>query len=628
MCGIVGTYTKNGVSKELLQKAKSSLSSIVHRGPDFSALWNNEKTVLGHARLSIIDTSEASNQPFIDASGKYVLVFNGEIFNYKELKHSLTADGISFNTEGDAEVFLELYKLKKEKAFEEMKGFFSAAIYNTVTHELCLVRDRFGVKPLYFQLGQEHVVFGSEISAIRQMIDSQKLNYAALSVYFQLNYIGGSNSIFSEINKIPPGHFALATDDNFTLKPYYSLRSSIANVKTSPDQNTLYELLENSVNDRLIADVPVGSFISGGIDSTIITGLASKIKPDLATFCLGFKDNAWYDESKYAEIAAKHFKTSHQTFLVDEEEMLSELDSFLDSIDEPFADSSALNVYVLCKKTSKHVKVVLSGDGADEIFGGYNKHRAVWLSNNSKMHQLVSTSIPLLKLFLPSSRNSLIGNSIRQMDKFNRICKLSFKEQYWELASITSEEEALARFKNKTLFSNGKKLKQELLDGLEESSGINSMLTKDVELVLEGDMLVKADRMSMRHGLEIRNPFLDHKLVEWALSVSDTEKINGKSGKIILKKTFNKLIPETLIHRKKHGFEIPLHRWMNTHLKNRIENNYLGKEFIMEQGLFDYDEIVKLKGKLFSKNPGDAPSKVWAIIIFNHWYQKNNLKLS
>jgi asparagine synthase (glutamine-hydrolysing) len=624
MCGITGVYLFNKEGQEILKNIEPATRSILHRGPDNQNTWGSNKIALGHSRLSIIDTSDASNQPFKDETGRFVIVFNGEIFNYKEIKSQLESKGIKFKTNGDVEVLLELFKLKKENALSELRGFFAAAIYDNESHKLWLIRDRFGVKPLYYYFDEDKLIFGSEIKTILCIENKARLNYGALGIYFQLNYFGGNQTVFEGVNKIPSGNYALVENGSFSIKEYYSLRKKIIDYsKTSHKETSLYSLLASSVKDRMIADVPVGSFISGGIDSTIITGLASQIKNDLSTFCLGFKNNSWFDESPYAEIAAKEFKTNHHTFMIDEDEMLSELDYFLDALDEPFADSSALNFYILSKKTKNHVKVVLSGDGADEIFGGYNKHRAAWLLKNSPKHKALSKISPFLKLIFPSSRNSALGNKMRQLDKFHKIGALDFKEQYWTMASISSAEELKDWFLNTEVLQRSAIKKNEILNDLRGDEGINGILLKDVELVLEGDMLVKADRMSMQHGLEIRNPFLDHRLVEWALTVPENQKLNGKEGKIILKNTFKNIIPEKLIHRSKHGFELPLHSWMKNQLRSKIENIYLSKDFIINQNIFNFEAIQKLKQKLFSNNPGDTPAKVWAIIVFNHWYMKN-----
>ncbi|MFN6039652.1 MAG: asparagine synthase (glutamine-hydrolyzing), partial [Bacteroidota bacterium] len=624
MCGIIGKY-KSYLSDNLEGEIfENCVKKLVHRGPDHTGIWRNDKVSLGHTRLSIVDTSSVSNQPFIDSSGKYVIVFNGEILNYKEIKEELETNGIEIKTNGDVEVLLELYKFKGENSLNQIRGFFAFAIYNLENHEIFLARDRFGVKPLYYFYNGDCLIFSSEIKAILPLLPSAKLNNSSVSVYFQLNYIAGNDSIIDQIKKLAPGHYALVNSKGFNTSCYYSI-SERFNEKSANNKDEIYlrTLLIDSIKDRMVADVPVGSFLSGGIDSTIITGLASKQRKDLSTFCLGFKNNKWFDEAPYAEIAAKHFNTDHHTFYVDETEMLAELDNFLNSIDEPFADSSALNLYILSKKTKNFVKVVLSGDGADEIFAGYNKHRAIWLLNNSSFYNLIAKFGLLAGNIFPSSRNTAFSNTIRQLQKLGQIRSLGKKERYWRTASISSEIEVLERFKNPSLFLEGRKSVETLLKNLNENSTLNDYLLEDVKIVLEGDMLVKADRMSMCHGLEIRNPFLDYRLVEYALNLPEAFKLNKKQGKIILRETFKDIIPSELINRKKHGFELPLHRWLKNPLRERVEKIYFNRDFIEEQNIFKYDEILKIKQKLFSNNPGDTPAKTWAILVFNHWYMKN-----
>ncbi|MBC7862190.1 MAG: asparagine synthetase B, partial [Bacteroidia bacterium] len=261
--------------------------------------------------------------------------------------------------------------------------------------------------------------------------------------------------------------------------------------------------------------------------------------------------------------------------------------------------------------------------GADEIFGGYNKHRAEWLIENSTRHRLLAGGGSAFSFLFPKSRNKGFANKMRQLEKFSSVMNLSAKERYWKMASISSEKEASLLMKG---FSSdeSEKRKAEILIEIRSENDLNEFLLTDVNLVLESDMLVKVDRMSMAHGLEVRNPFLDHRLVAWALSLSIDQKINSKQGKIVLKKAFADLIPAELLHRKKHGFEVPLHKWMNNELKKEMDENYLGREFINEQGIFSYEEIEKIKTQVFSSNPGDSPARAWALFVFNYWYKKNN----
>lgn len=631
MCGIIGAISFLSASKNKLSNVLKAVNVLKHRGPDFSNTKIFEKAVLGHTRLSIIDTSTLSNQPFVDSSERFYITFNGEIFNYKALKYDLEKSGIEFKTAGDVEVLLELFKRDGEKCLEKLNGFFSFAIYDLQENSFFIARDRFGVKPLYYFISSEIFCFASEIKSILSFNLNASPDFDSLFMYLQLNYIPSQKSIFKEIIQLEAGSFATVKEGKILTKKYFDLKYEVSLARknmlatkksTADEKKELRKLLEDSVQARMVADVSIGCFLSGGIDSTIVTGLASQYTSKMSTFCLGFEENKYFDESSFAEIVSKKFKTLHHTFMVSNEELFFEFTNFLESLDEPFADSSALNVYILSKKTSAHVKTVLSGDGADEIFGGYNKHRAEWLIRNSPAHRIIARAASAFSTLLPKSRNSAFGNAARQLEKFNAIMTLNARERYWKTASISSQAEASALLKD---FSSSEfeVRKNAILKNIYTESNLNDFLFTDVEMVLQNDMLVKVDRMSMAHGLEVRSPFLDWKLVTWGLALGEEKKINNKEGKIILKQTFEDLLPKEIINRKKHGFELPLYNWMNNELKSDIEKIYLADDFISDQNIFSLAETKKLKQQLFSSTPADAPAKVWALIIFNHWYKKH-----
>ncbi|MFL5754188.1 MAG: asparagine synthase (glutamine-hydrolyzing) [Bacteroidia bacterium] len=621
MCGIAGILIFNDKAKDALKVIGSAVGALAHRGPDHQEhLLPDDSSALGHARLSIIDTSPASNQPFTDISGNYSIVYNGEIFNYQELRTKLEKEGFTFRTEGDAEVLLNLYIHKKEKCLDHLKGFFSFAVYNRGSKSFFIARDRFGVKPLYYCHTKDHFCFASELRPLQKITGQAKLNKSSLYLYLQLNYLPGPGSILNGIKRLEPGHYLECDKEKISVKKYYELRIPVLKHAEDPAAQ-VRTLLTNAVRARLVSDVPVGAFLSGGLDSTIITGLASQFSPHINTFSIGFRDNAYYDESEYARIASKKFKTRHHDFLLSNEDLLEELDHFFNAIDEPFADSSALNVFILSKRTRQHVKVVLSGDGADEVFAGYNKHRAEWMIRNKKLLNTVAPALSGLSALIPQSRNSALSNKFRQVKRYNEGRKLDARERYWKWASISTAEEVsklLPLSAEKT--GPAQQLKKKILEGL--GKDYNTVLKTDVELVLAYDMLTKVDMMSMANGLEVRSPFMDHELIEYAFSLGEKYKINSKAQKIILKKAFADLVPEEIRKRKKHGFEVPLQNWFHRELRARIENDWLEKNFIHDQGIFNYSAIERLKKQVFSSSPGDAVAKVWALIVFNEWWKK------
>ncbi len=622
MCGIVGILALSEIGKSHLSKINDATESLSHRGPDCRKVtFPDEKVALGHARLSIIDVSEQSNQPFTDISERYHIIYNGEIFNFQELRENLKTEGNLFNTTGDVEVLLNAFIQKNENCLGELNGFFAFSVYDVVDKKLFLARDRFGVKPLYYFQNKDLFCWSSELNSIQKIVDGLTLNHDSIVPYLQFNYLPGKESIVKGVNRLEPGHQIKVENGNVKISKYFEQKIHKTTDSDEQIKKQVRNILENAVQLRMISDVPLGSFLSGGIDSTIITGIAACLSPSITTLSIGFKENKQFDESRYAEIASKAFKTSHHCLMLDNNDLLESLDDFLDHIDEPFADSSALNVFILSKFARKHVKVALSGDGADEVFGGYNKHRAEWMIKNKTFFNSLVGSISWASNFFPASRQGVLSNKVRQMKRYSDGLQLSDKERYWKWASICSIKEIKELIVNKNVdedkYNRLKNKYTNLIDG-----SLNSNLLSDVNMLLPYDMLTKVDMMSMANGLEVRSPFMDYRLINYAFGLDEKYKIRDEGQKLILKEAFAHLIPDELLNRKKHGFEIPLQRWFNRELKSRIENEWLSKEFIKEQGVFNFEKIAHLMKQLKSNNPGDSAATVWAIIVFNHWWKK------
>jgi asparagine synthase (glutamine-hydrolysing) len=627
MCGITGMLAFNDEGKKYLKHINTATACLKKRGPDGDGIFIHNNAALGHRRLSIIDTSDLASQPFTDLSGRYTIVFNGEVFNYKELRKELIAKGISFRSQSDTEVLLYLFIADKEKCLSKLDGEFAFAIYDNQKEELFIARDRFGIKPLYYYKDSERFVFASEIKSLIAFEVPKIIDKSSLETYFHLNYIPSPYSIFENVFKLSSGQFLKINfkeeikKDSYYNIPYSENQHSYSDYDSA--QKELRSLLEHSVQQRMIADVPLGTFLSGGIDSSVITAIAAQNTQKLNTFSIGYKDEPLFDETYFAQLVAKKYKTEHTVFQLTNEDLYADLHHVLDYIDEPFADSSALAVSILCMHTKKQVTVALSGDGADEIFAGYNKHAAELKARQSGLKaQLVKASYPILKQ-LPKSRNTKTGNKIRQLEKFAEGMKLSEKERYWKWAKwagFTSKEIFTSDYNKSLDHKDSEKRKRDILKNLNDD--YNSVLLTDMKLVLENDMLVKVDRMSMSRSLEVRVPFLDHKIVDFAFSLPAEYKIDNKQRKKILKDAYRKDLPAELYNRGKKGFEVPLLKWFRTDLKSMITNELLSDSFIKEQNIFDAETIKELKMKLFSKNPDDAVEKVWALIVFQYWWKK------
>jgi asparagine synthase (glutamine-hydrolysing) len=589
MCGITGILSFNEKGKESMHRISASTYTLLNRGPDGEGIYTSVNVALGHRRLSIIDTSNAASQPFTDISKNYTIIFNGEIFNFKELRKQLEDKGIVFRSESDTEVLLYMYITEKEKCLEKLDGEFAFAIYNKENGELFLARDRFGIKPLYFYKDENIFVFASEIKALLKFNIPKEIDKVSLQTYFHLNYIPAPYSIFKNVLKLDAGSYLKINSKSEIKKEHYytiSFSEKSNSLDYESAQKRLRTLLENSVKQRMISDVPLGTFLSGGIDSSIITAIAAQQTSHLNTFSIGYKDEPHFDETYYAELVAKKYKTNHTVFSLTNDDLFTNLHKVLDYIDEPFADSSALAVNILSMHTKKHVTVALSGDGADELFAGYNKHAAeLKVRQNGFENQIVKLASPLLSL-LPASRNGKLGNKIRQVQKFAAGLSLDKKERYWKWAGFSGTD--LFDLKNeKKEFETRKSAILKYLD-----NSYNSVLMTDMQLVLENDMLVKVDRMSMCNSLEVRVPFLDHKIVDFAFSLTADFKIDHRHQKKILRDAFRDYLPEELYIRKKKGFEVPLLKWFRTDLKAMITDDLLSDRFIAEQNLFN-PEVIK-----------------------------------
>lgn len=622
MCGIAAIVAFTDKGKERLNRITSCADLLKHRGPDNQQHIEEENFAMAHARLSIIDLSAQSNQPFASQDKRFTIVFNGEIFNYRSLREDLKKEGHTFFTEGDVEVLVNLYREYGANCLDKLLGFFAFAIYDRQQKTFFAARDRFGVKPFYFYHNADYFACSSEMRPLKYISGINEIDRTALYTYLQLTYTPEKLGMLEGIHKLEPGHFISIENGQAKIQKYYSVEVPGTYEAVGDAGKKFLSLLDEAVEARMVSDVPVGSFLSGGIDSSVITALAATKNKSLKTFSVGFEGDTHFDESKYAEIVAKKYKTDHHTFHLTEEEAGSEIENFLNSIDEPFADSSAFNVYLLSKKTKQHVKVVLSGDGADELFAGYNKHRAEWMVRHQRMKTVLLKNSAALGKIIPSSRNTSFSNKARQLQRFASGARLSAPQRYWRWACFYEEKKAMHLLQlNATEKQRFDKIKKHYIENI--SSDFNSVLLADVNMVLASDMLVKVDRMSMAHGLEVRNPFLDHRLVEFAFSIEARRKIDSTTQKKIIKESCAHLLPPEILHRKKHGFETPVQKWLQGVLRKKVDELLLDKNFIGHQGLFHYEELQRLVKKALSANAGDTTSVVWALLVFNHWYKKN-----
>ncbi|MEM9326071.1 MAG: asparagine synthase (glutamine-hydrolyzing) [Bacteroidota bacterium] len=619
MCGITGVFSFNTVGRIHLIHLEAATTALEKRGPDVHQTWFDETIGLGHRRLSILDTSAQSNQPFFDATERYALIYNGEVYNFQELKQRLQNQGVNFRTTSDTEVVLYAYIKWGPECVQEFNGFFSLAIYDRQERSLYLARDRFGIKPLLYTIDDDKLLFASEIKSLLAYNIERRIDLTSLYQYLELTYVPDQYCMLQGIKKLPAGSYGIVSEGELTVRQYYETAVTDQVQDLDSTKGKLIDLMRTSVRRRLISDVPLGAFLSGGIDSSIIVALASEMTSQLKTFSVGFEDNAYFDETHYAELVAKKFNTDHTVFRLKNADLLDHVEDIVSYFDEPFADSSAIPFYILSKLTRNQITVALSGDGADEVFSGYNKHQA-WemVKQGGLKNQLVGAGKPLWKL-LPKSRYFKLTDLFRQLDKYATVLGLPTEDRYWQMAAFVPASRVALLLKNQPEALDSRRAA--LLNVL-RSPELNDVLHTDMHLVLRGDMLRKADLMSMANGLEVRVPFLDHDLVDYAFTLGQDLKLQGNQRKIILREAFRDILPRELYSRPKHGFEVPVLNWFKKELKSDLEKYVFHEERVRSQGLFEWGEIKRIKRRLHSLDPGDVHIQVWSLYVFQKWYSR------
>jgi len=639
MCGITGIYAFNEIGRFSMINLHLANEALAHRGPDAARLFDANRTGLGHRRLSIIDLSSDGNQPMSDESGRFTIVFNGEIYNYQTLRAELQKKGVVFRSASDTEVLLYAYIHYQEKCLDKLHGFFAFAIYDKEEDSIFIARDRLGIKPLWYYVDEDKFLFASEPNSILAYRIPRIIDRTSIFQYFQLHYVPAPHTIFKNMYKLLQGHYLTLKGRELQIKRYYSPPPTplpeYKNLSYETAQKKLVQLLEESVQERLIADVPLGAFLSGGIDSSAIVALASRHTKYLNTFSIGYADEPFFDETKYARLVAEKFETNHTVFRLTNDDLFEAIFNLLDFFGEPFADSSAIPVFVLSQRTKKKITVALSGDGGDELFAGYNKYlgeykarKGGWLAN------MLKNSLPFLEK-LPRSRGGYLPNKFRQLHRFAESMQKSPQERYWYLSSFIEESELWKMFSDHLIphqefsgniseFLTYQSRKKDFLQYI-ENKDFNEVLYSDVQTLLPNDMLHKVDSMSMAHALEVRVPFLAHQIVDFAFSLPASYKIDGNRKKHIVQDAFKNILPKELYHRPKHGFDVPLAKGFKTVLKSWI-SQLLDEEFIREQKVFNPLYINQLKKTVFENHHFDQ-NHVWAVLVFQHWWKRLRLDI-
>lgn len=597
MCGIAGYWGNQKALRK--QQFPHALSQQKHRGPDHTGIYEDDHLLLGHNRLSIVDLSPQANQPMLSPCGKFAIVFNGELFNYRSLIDQFHLQPL---THSDTEVALLLLQAMGENALTYFNGFFALAFYEVAEKRLLLARDRYGEKPLWYSHQQNSEFFFASEAKIFDAFELRKtLDVSQLYAYLQYSYIPAPNSIFKEYKKLLPGHFIKISNHQVSEPTAWYHEQ-----KTSSSPLYLQEVLLDAVDIRLNADVPVGAFLSGGIDSSFIAAIAIRQKSDLKTFTLSFPEEAYYNEAQAAELVAKHIGSNHITLPVTTEDVRAQLSCFVESLDEPFADSSSLAVLLLSGEMKKHVTVALGGDAADELFGGYRKHRALILAEEvNPFSRFAVHAGAAITRNLASGRSNRWNDRIRQLHKLSKGLSQNSIERY-HLWTAWNEERWISS----------------LLPGVRPTDldipADVDFLKWDQHMVLPNDMLVKLDLMSMQHALEVRSPFLDYRVVEAANSMGLSTKVDQHEGKKVLRQLAKDYLPMTILDRPKKGFEVPIETW----LKGAWKSEWLDCLTVLKQDPHLNAVALEQINQAFMKGQGELASLVFALMVYARWSQK------
>lgn len=626
MCGFAGIIDFEGYSTK--ETIKKSIEMIHHRGPDDEGIEHiidqNFSAIFGFKRLSIIDLSEAGHQPMYSPEKDLLIVFNGEIYNYKFLQRELMEDGITFKSQSDTEVLLHLYKKYGISFIEKLNGMFAISLLDLKEKKLFLIRDRIGVKPLYYRESQgKSFVFSSELKALFPLNNIKtEIDTASVYKYFSFGYIPAPNTIFKGIQKLLPAHYLeydIQRKKHKTVN-YWSVKKMTQPYSSDEEiLQSLEKLMKDSFQLRMVADVPVGIFLSGGYDSTAVTALIqTEITSRLRTFTIGFEEQD-FNEASHAERVARHLDTEHTTLYCRTQEAIDLIPKLPYYYDEPFGDSSAIPTMLVSKLARKHVTVSLSADGGDELFAGYPRHlKAVkQIEKLRSIPDLIKISGSYLLNFFPLEKNVF---------KYDLSTKLqTYLKQKNTSRLFLNQLSVFSPFQIKKLVQTNDyfdPVSSVFLPDFHNTSLLNEILLTDFYTYLPEDILTKVDRATMSVSLEGREPFLDYRLVEFAYSLPDHFKIkNGNIQKAVLKEIVHKYVPKNIMERPKMGFGIPIHRWLKNELKWMLEE-YFDEAKLKRQGFFN-PKVVKNGLKTFIRGDRNIDfQRIWFLLMFQMWYDQ------
>jgi asparagine synthase (glutamine-hydrolysing) len=622
VCGICGKVYLDSARRVEPNEIIAMRDSMRTRGPDAGGIHLDRHAALGHRRLSIIDL-EASTQPMSNESGTVWISFNGEIYNFDELRKDLIARGYRFRTSGDTEVIVHLYEEFGEECVKHLRGMFTFAIWDSRSDALFLARDRIGVKPLYYALTKEAFLFGSELKALLadpNLHASRTIDLSAVHSYLSFLCVPDPVSIYRGIYKLPAAHTLTFRNGRVQLRRYWDV--TFTESRRASEQEWCDELLQHlreAVKIRLVADVPLGAFLSGGVDSsTVVAVMAGLMSRPVKTFSIGFSENS-YNEASDAKLVAQHLGTEHTELILVPSDARSLIPRMLEHFDEPFADSSAIPTFFVSQLARQRVTVVLSGDGGDELFGGYpwRQMRPAYQQTLSRAPIAVRRGIARLSRLLPAGVPA--SNFLRKLD-------IPYNRYILDAMAVFDEEDRHGLYSKNMLqeLAGADPYQHHLanLQGPSDRSWAARMMEYDLKTYLPNDILTKVDRMSMFNSLEAREPLLDHHLVEFAASMPSEFKIRNGVSKYILKRTMASSLPAAVMTKRKQGFSVPLESWLRNYLKDDVLDTLRGGN---QHGIFERRAIDRIANAFF-KGDDRRNHQVWALYAFEHWYKQVHVR--
>lgn len=622
MCGIVGVFSEESrpVSADVLAMSET----LTHRGPDDSGTYSSGPIALGHRRLSIIDV-DGGHQPIFNEDNSICVIFNGEIYNYRSLRSSLSDSKHSFRTETDTEVLVHLYEEYGPSFVQHLEGMFAFALWDEEKEQLVLARDSIGIKPLLIANDDKRIAFASELPAILASgIDHGGIHAESIAQYFGLGYIPYPRTAFNNIQKLQPGTLAIISQSRVEYENFCPPSIKSRDVSFSDAVSGLRTRLEQAVENRLMSDVPLGAFLSGGIDSSIVVGIMTEISDQpVNTYTIGFNESL-FDESWAAQEVAEYHNTDHTKYTVTPEEVRSAIPSVLNQFGEPFGDPSVLPTFVVSRETSQDVKVALSGDGADELFAGYSRYRGEYFSKYYRqLPALMRTHViePAINS-LNVSRGSEQGELVRKVQKFVRGGTPDAADRHFEWARIPDDNAVSAFEAIKPADSARRFLGQEhekaasyLPEGRQDD--LSKIMAVDTYSGLPNQILHKTDLASMNNSLEVRVPFLDKNVVEYAMSLPLNYKITPRKQKRVLKRAFDDVLPNSILQRQKQGFDMPIGEWFKNELASEFRDTVTG----VNTDLINHREVMRLFEN-HKRGESEHGKFIWSVYVFAHWYRR------